>query len=202
LGKEYGIMKIGYKFYSACRYSSSTLDAVGELVSENDIKPDDVEQVTVRIQKRVSDNFAIYEPEHMIQAQFSIPYVVTMVLLGEPTGPNWFREDLLMNPRVRVLQHKIKLEEDPTATEQFYPNLKTPSTVEILMKDGKKFNKYVEYPKGEPENPFTRQDHINKITNMALWIGMNQAQIDELIQKLDRLETLNDISEFTHFLVP
>jgi len=201
LGKEYGILKIGYKFYSACRYTSTTLDAVAAIVSENQIKPEDVKEVIVKVQRLVSENFAIYEPEYMIQAQFSIPYVVTMVLMGEPTGPNWFREDLLKNPRVRELQHRVKLVEDPVATKTFYPGYKTPSTVEIVMQDGRHFSKSVEYPKGEPENPFTRQDHIDKLTNMASWLGMKQSQIDELIHTLDRLDKLNQISDLMRLLV-
>jgi len=201
LGKEYGILRIGYKFYSACRYTSSTLDAVAAIVSENQVKPENVEKVIVKVQKLVSDNFAIYEPGYRIQAQFSVPYVVTMVLLGEPTGPNWYREELLHDPKVRELQHRIKLEEDPHATKSFYPGYKTPSTVEILMKDGRHYFKSVEYPRGEPENPFTKQDHISKLTNMALWLGMQQKQIDELINTVDGLDRLDNITELTRLLV-
>jgi 2-methylcitrate dehydratase PrpD len=202
LGKKFETLNIGFKFYSACRHTSSTLDAVATIVSENGIKVENVEQVIVKVQKLVSDNFAIYDPEYMIQAQFSIPYVVTMVLMNEPTGPNWYREDMLKNPKVRGFQHKIMLEEDPIATKNFYTNHTFSSTVEIITKDGKCFNKHVEYPKGEPENPFTEQDHIDKLTNMASWLGMNQSRIDELIHALNRLEELDTILELTPLLVP
>jgi 2-methylcitrate dehydratase PrpD len=202
LGNDYGIPRIGYKYYSACRYTSSTLDAVAALVSEHRIKPDEVEQVIVKVQKLVAENFAIYEPSYRIQAQFSMPYVVAMVLMGEPTGPNWYREELLKDPRVVKLQHRVKLEEDPLATKCFYPGYKTPSTVDIIMKDGGRFSRSVEYPKGEPENPFTKQDHIDKLTSMALWLGIEQKQIDELIRVLHRLERIEHVGELTRLLVP
>ncbi|MCJ7595465.1 MAG: MmgE/PrpD family protein [Desulfobacterales bacterium] len=200
LGTDYGILRIGYKFFSACRYTSSTLDAVSALVSENQVTAENVEQVIVKVQKLVSENFAIYEPGYRIQAQFSMPYVVTMALMGEPTGPNWYREELLHDPKVLELQHRVKLEEDPLATKSFYPGYKTPSTVEIIMKDGARYSKSVKYPRGEPENPFTKQDHIDKLTNMALWVGMRQEQIDELIRTLDGLDRLENISELTRLL--
>lgn len=202
LGKDYGILRIGYKYYSACRYTSSTLDAVAALVSEHRIMPDDVEKVIVKAQKLVAQNFAIYEPSYRIQAQFSMPYVVTMVLMGEPTGPNWYREELLRDPKVLRLQHRVRLEEDPVATKGFYPGYKTPSTVDIIMKDGHRFSRSVEYPKGEPENPFTKQDHIDKLTNMALWLGMGQRQIDELISVLHHFDRLDNVGELTRLLVP
>jgi 2-methylcitrate dehydratase PrpD len=58
-----------------------------------------------------------------------------MVMMGEPTGPEWVRKDLLKNPKIRKFQHKVKLVEDPIATKKFYPEYKTPSTVEIIMKN-------------------------------------------------------------------
>lgn len=202
LGEEYSTLKIGFKFYSSCRHISSALDAAAAIVSENGIKIQDIEQVIVRVQRLVAENFAIYEPKYMIQAQFSIPYVITMVLMGEPSGPNWFTEKMLKNPKVRDFQHKIKLEEDPIATKKSYTEHKSPGTVEIITKDGKCFSKHVDTPKGDPENPFSEQDHIDKLTNMAAWLGMKQNQIDELIQTLNRLEKLVSTTELTRLLVP
>jgi len=201
LGKEYATLSIGFKFYSSCRYISPALDAAAAIVAENRVKTKDVKQVVVRTQKLVADNFAIYEPEYMIQAQFSLPYTITMVLMGEPTGPNWYTEEKLKNLNVRDFQHKIILEEDPIATKKRYEGHTSPSTVEIVTKDGRRFNKHVDYPKGDPENPFTEQDHINKFTSMASWLGMNQGRIDELIHTLKRIEELDTISELTSLLV-
>ncbi|MBI5443941.1 MAG: MmgE/PrpD family protein, partial [Deltaproteobacteria bacterium] len=84
LGRRYETLRLGYKLYSSCRHTSTSADAVSELVAEHGIGPRDVEQVVVRVQKHVSTHFGIYEPSNMIQAQFSLPYVVSMVLLGIP----------------------------------------------------------------------------------------------------------------------
>jgi 2-methylcitrate dehydratase PrpD len=202
LGKDYVTLKIGFKYYSSCRHVSSTLDAASMIVSENKITADDIEHVIVRAQKIVAENFAIYDPDYMIQAQFSLPYVITMALMGEQTGPNWFTENMLKSPKVRTLQHRIAIHEDPMATNKYYAESKSPSTVEIITKDGRRFRKYVEYPKGEPENPFAEQDHIDKLTNMASWSGMKQEQIGELIQTLYRFEKINNLSELTPLIVP
>ena len=202
LGDEFGMLEIGFKFYSACRHISTALQAVAGIVLENGIKADNVNEVIVKVKKLVVDNFSIYEPEHMIQAQFSIPYAVTMILMGEPTGPNWYKEDMIKNPMIREIQHKIKLQEDPVATKKSYSEYKSPSTVEVTTKDGKRFSKYVEIPKGDPQNPFTEQDHINKLINMATCLSMEENQIDELVQALTGLEKLETISELTYLLVP
>jgi len=204
LGKRYGMLKISFKFYSSCRLISATLEATEAIASENGIKAEDVKQVIVKAQKHLSRNMAAYEPKYMIQAQFCVPHLVTMVLMGEPTGPTWFTEEMLKNPKVREFQRKVKIEEDPEATKVGWGpmNVIWNSTVEITTKDGRSFSKHVEYPRGEAENPFSRQDHIDKLTNMASWAGMKQSQTNKLIQTLDRLEQLSTISELTRLLVP
>jgi 2-methylcitrate dehydratase PrpD len=201
-GEDYGTLRIGYKFYSACRFTSSTLDAVAAILGKTGIKADDVAQVTVRVQKGVAQAFAIYEPEHMIQAQFSIPYVVTMVLLGESTGPNWYTETMLKDPKVRELQHLVKLEEAPGVDTALYAEAKVPSHVDIITKGGTRFSEQVVFPKGDPENPFTREDHADKLTKMASLAGLKQSRIEEMFYALDDLENITAISELTRILVP
>jgi 2-methylcitrate dehydratase PrpD len=204
LGQRYGMLNIGFKFYSACRYISSTLDAAAAFASDNRIKIEDVEQITARGPKNMSQNMAQYEPKYPIQAQFSVPYLVTLVLMGEPTGPNWFTEDMLNNPKVREFQHKVKVTEDPEASKLGWGplNVRWTGTVEITMKDGRHFTKHIEYPRGDPNNPFNRQDHIDKLRNMASWLEMKPDQINDLIKKLETLEKMQNISELTRLLVP
>jgi 2-methylcitrate dehydratase PrpD len=202
LGREYQTLGIGFKYYSACRHTSSTCEAVTRIVSAHGIKPEDVERVTVRVQKRIAEAFGIYEPKHMIQAQFSMPYVVTMALMGEPTGPNWYQESKFKNRKIRELQHRVSLEEDPMAKDKFYKENKVVSTVELVTKSGNRFTEHVEYPKGEPENPFSQEDHLEKMRSMASWLGMKGRQISELVETLNRLERLRSVSELTRLLVP
>lgn len=204
LGTAYHMRQICFKFYSSCRLTSATLDATAAVASENNIGPEDVKEVVVRAQRQVSRNMAMREPKYMIQAQFCVPYLVTMVLLGKPTGPNWFTEEMLHDPKVREFQQKIRVEEDPEATKVGWGpmNVIWNGTVEITTNDGKRFTKHVEHPKGQPENPFSPQDHLDKLRNMASWLGMKQGRIDELTKALDNLEKLQEISELTGLLVP
>ena len=201
LGKEYRLMQIGLKVYPSCAWTQPTLDAVSAIVSEHGIKAEDVELVIAKVPKHVADDFVIYEPDHVIQAQFSVPYAVTMVLMGKTPGPSWFTEDMLKNPKARELQHKIRVEEDPEAVSE-YPSGKQTSTVEITTNDGQRFSRRVDSRKGDPDNPLTRQELIDKLTSMASWVGMKQGQIDKLIQTLDSLEELGNIKELTCLLVP
>ncbi|MBI5440104.1 MAG: MmgE/PrpD family protein [Deltaproteobacteria bacterium] len=201
LGEDYGTLGIGFKFYSACRLTSAALDAVASIRNEQKLTADDVEHVSVELAKLLAE-IAVYEPSYMIQAQFSIPYVVSMILSGEPCGPSWYTEEMLKSPRLRDLQHRVTVKEDPAATKAWTAEYKLPATVELTTRDGGKFRKYVEYPKGEPENPFTEEDHYNKLKNMATCAGMKEHRIEQLNDTLNSIEMLSSISELTCLLVP
>lgn len=202
LGKKYEMLNICFKFYSSCRLLSATLEAAAGIVAENGIRPEDIKEVVVRAQRQVSRYMSMYEPKYMIQAQFCAPYLATMVLLGEPTGPNWFTEKMLTDPRVREFQRKIKVEEDPEASKVGWGsmNVRWNSTMEITTNEGKLLTKHVEFPRGEPENPFSPQDHVNKLVSMASWVGMKEDQIGELRETLDILQELSSISQLTRLL--
>jgi 2-methylcitrate dehydratase PrpD len=171
-------------------------------MKEARLKADDVLEILVKVQKGVAQAFAIYEPEHMIQAQFSIPYVVTMVLLGEPTGPNWYTEKMLKDRRVRDLQRRVKVDEAVGAATALYAEAKVVSEVDVTTKSGERFTRHVEFPKGEPENPFTTEDHVNKLTGMALMAGLRQNRIDELVDILDGLQNEASVRKLTGLLMP
>jgi 2-methylcitrate dehydratase PrpD len=203
LGTKYEMLNICFKYYSSCRLTSATLEAAAGIVADNRIRPEDIKEVVVRAQRQVSRYMSMREPKYMIQAQFCVPYLVTMALLGEPTGPNWFTEKMLTDPKVREFQRKIRVEEDPEASKVGWGsmNVRWNSTVELTTNEGKGFTNHVEFPRGEPENPFSQQDHIDKLVNMASWAGIGEGRIDELCRTLDNLQELNSIASLTKLLV-
>jgi 2-methylcitrate dehydratase PrpD len=201
LGQEYEMLRIGFKFYPACRYTSSTADATATLVKDHAIKASDVERVIVTGNHNLAKFFPIYDADHMIQAQFSIPYVVTMVLMGIPRT-DWYTQETMNNANFREFQHKVTIEADEALTERFLNHYTAGASVEIITKRDKHFKAHVDYPRGEPENPFKEQDRFDKLTYMASHLGMQEARIDELFRTLNRFEELDDICELTRLLVP
>jgi 2-methylcitrate dehydratase PrpD len=201
LGTEYYMLRIGFKFYPACRYTSAAIDATVDLVERHGIRADEVDRIVVKANKNIATFFQVYEPGHIIQAEFSIPYVVAMVLAGIPRT-EWYTEKVMTDARMKELQHKVTIETDPAATEKFLTSYIASATVEITMKDGRRFSKHVDHPKGEPENPFTEKDHRDKLEWMASQVGMKEAQTEELYLALRNMEQFDDISKLTRLFVP
>ena len=83
-----GTCSISLKPYPCCRWIHSTLDAVRELVARHAVSPDSVRRVTVRSIEAFPLWFHGRRPPTMVDAEFSVPHAVAMVLLDGlgPTG--------------------------------------------------------------------------------------------------------------------
>jgi 2-methylcitrate dehydratase PrpD len=67
------------------------------------------------------------------------------------------------------------------------------------MKDNTQYKAQVDYPKGSLENPMTDQEHENKFRMLAAHVLPIQ-KIDQVIQIVNKLEGVQDISQITRLL--
>jgi 2-methylcitrate dehydratase PrpD len=70
---------------------------------------------------------------------------------------------------------------------------------EILMKDGTKLTSTILDPKGEPENPGSGNDIFDKFRMLAGTIFKTD-RVDKLLEKIEGLEKIRDLSELTSLL--
>lgn len=89
LGRDYRLLDMSFKPYPSCRMTHSALDAVRDLVNTHKITPGQVRNVVVKISSALlTQVFEDYTPTTFVDAEFSIPYVTAMVLMGIDQGPN------------------------------------------------------------------------------------------------------------------
>jgi len=198
LGKKYEIMRIAFKNYPCCQWIQSTATATDAIVQAHHPNPEDIEQIIVTAQPEMAE-YMKYEWKSMMDTEFCIPYDVAMVILGVKPGVEWHTGEHYDDPKVHEIANKVKHNPDPELAKDYYYDRKYVSTVEILMKDGRRLLQRMDYGKGEPENPFTREDLINKVTNLAL-PKIKQDQLDEIITMTERLEEVDNLSELTWLL--
>ena len=87
---------------------------------------------------------------------------------------------------------KIKVIEDP-AIEAIHATdtSKLASKVVIHRRDRQDLQLQVDYPKGDPTNPMTWEDTVDKFNSSALG-GWNEATTSKLIALIDNLEKIPD----------
>ncbi len=197
LGSTYSILDTSFKPYSSCRHTHSTLDAVNHIIHSADIRADGVRTVRIRSSSKIR-GFADYRPQSFIDAEFSLPYLVAMLLLREPTGYGWLGADRWRDPTVLSLADRVYLEVDPEADVDLAKGyMRVRASVEL--EDGRVEEAEVTYPRGHPRNPLSASELQQKFLGLAEpVIGRTMAkQLDSL---LDRLDEVPDVAQLTAYL--
>lgn len=167
--KGFKIDNNSFKPFSCCKYTHPSSYAAQLLRNEQNLKLEDVEKVTIksnRIVKQLVDNS---HPKNPYGAKFSIQYcVATMIKYGK-LGIDQFVDENLNNDEIQRVMQNIEVIVDPQLDKE-YTEKPDRWAVEltIVCKDGKTYTKFVEYPKGDPPNPMTWDETVEKFMDLSV----------------------------------
>jgi len=195
LGNDFEILKCSIKPHACCRYMQPPIDAILKIVKENKIKPADVEKITLGILQAgysiiASPIESKRNPQTIYEAQFSMPYGAAVAILFGKATLNEFTQDKLNSPEITALMEKVFCVKNPEL-DKVYPK-HWPATAEIKTKAGKVFSTRLEYPKGDPENPLTWDELIEKFNGLAstIYSETRREKIIEQVKNIDDIEKL------------
>ena len=125
------------------------ISAVLDLVKTNDLHPDHVTKIQIRSLARAADILSDpskYDPRSKETADHSLPYVIAAALVDRQVTPTQFTMEKIMDPAIRAQLQKVEVIADPEI-ERVFPALQR-VIVHIDTRDGRSFNKQLDYPKG------------------------------------------------------
>ena len=177
LGDSYRILQCSMKAFPTEALTHTHLSCVLKVITEHDISYDRIEEVKVTTIARACDILFDphkYRPDSRETADHSLPYCIAACLVDHRITTQSFSDEKLKDPRIWEVIDKIKGE----ASEEFermFPE-KQPSRVVIRTTDGKEYEEYLEYPKGDPREPMTLEDLENKFNALSEKILTTDAQ--------------------------
>jgi 2-methylcitrate dehydratase PrpD len=127
-----------------------------------------------------------------VDAQFSLPWAIAVAISKNKTGIYEFRGEVLHDPEVLALAEKVTWELDPEA-EAMYPKA-YPATLIAELNDGRTFTAHVDYPKGDPENPTTREEALEKFHTLTEKF-VDKGKRQKIIETVNCLEDLPNLAE-------
>ncbi|GAJ20459.1 unnamed protein product, partial [marine sediment metagenome] len=74
-----------------------------------------------------------------------------------------------------------------------------PASVEIVTKDGRHFSTRIDYPKGDPENPLSWEELVQKFDELSSPV-LSEDRRNKTISRVRSLETEENISNLTSLL--
>ena len=168
LGDSYKIMECGMKAFPTEALTHTHLSCVLNAMIGNNLEYSDVKEVKVTCFAQAYDILfdpTKYRPESRETADHSLPYCMAVAMVDKKITTDSFSDEKLNDPRIYEVIDKI-IGEPSQEFEKMFP-AKQPSRVVLTTNDGRMFEEYLEYPKGDPREPMTMDDLENKFNSLA-----------------------------------
>jgi aconitate decarboxylase len=158
----------------------AALDAVIEFTRAQDIEADDIESIDVRTFPITVDLWGrVQDPKTFSDAQFSLPFALAIAANDRQVSIGQLTEKRLKDPRVIALAKKVKGSVDPEFAALGYSgsgDLFQSAKVTIRTKESKEYHQKVNLHKGSPQNPFSREELLEKFRSLASGSSQNPGQ--------------------------
>lgn len=204
LNEQFYMMDILVKHWPANMWVQTPVEMVLSMVKEHQIKVEEIEEIVINPPTQYRMHFYEDGFESLMEAQFSIPYVIAAALLDPNPGPNWYTEDKFKDPKIIEIAKKVKAgeEKEDTLLECFhiYQNGSHPKkTVTIKMKDGTVYEKTQRTHKGHPLDMLTREEFCDLFRREASF-ALTEEKIEQIIEFVLNLENEKDVSRIHELL--
>lgn len=190
------IERIYVKPHAACRHCHSAIDAVLKIRSEQDIRPDDVQEIRIKTYRWAVGGHDHTKIEGVSSAKMSIPYSVAVALIMGKAGLNEFSSEQIENPAVISLTQKAAVESNDDLTA-LVPE-KRAAIVEIKTVSGQRYEARVDLPKGEPETPLTEKEISDKFMSLAHFGGVSAECAEQIAECV--FDTVLDVKKLMGLL--
>ena len=195
--RRFELTKVQFKRYPTCWPNTSSIDAILDLVREEGLAPEQVDHIDITMTPYpytlVGHQFEIGDIPR-VSAQFNVRYSVASALLRKDCKLEHVDEPAVRDPRIMEIISKIDATADPDLEEQGH----NAAVVRVKTKQGTVYEHAVLSPRGRPENPLTKKDHIDRFNDCFDYAGRtlpreNRAMILSMVGHLEELPDVRSL---------
>ncbi|GAF69443.1 unnamed protein product [marine sediment metagenome] len=203
LGNKFPALNDGFKPWPACGFTHPFIDATLQLVQENDIHPDNVQEIIVSVGD-ITQNLCEplderRKPSTPMNAKFSIPFTVAAAVAHREVVLGDFLPNGIEDEAALELAQRVSYLVDP---DYNWGAIMPPGKVEIRTLDGKNYSLRIDIPYGNPQKPLSWEDLIKKFRDCSSYSSKTIMldNVDEVINMLIHLDEVEDVSSIIRML--
>ena len=137
-------------------------------------------------------------PRSVVDAQFSMPFGAAVAILYGKATLDEYTMEKIGSSEVKEMMQRVSCVEDHEI-EKSFPK-KWPASATLVTKNGKEYSARIDYPKGDPKNPLTWDELIEKFRSLVSPV-FPITERNHIIDKIRSLEQVEDLNTFsTHLL--
>jgi 2-methylcitrate dehydratase PrpD len=199
LGKPWTIVSPGVsiKPYPCGCLGHPTMDAMLTLVSEHDIKPEQIKKIRLRAGSNILNPLRYKIANTELEAKFCPPFMLSAVALRRKAGVNEFSDEFVRSAPVQAMMRRVETVFDQEIENQGFVRML--SIVEVELEDGRVLMQESGPYRGGPERPFTREELHDKFMECGSLV-LPPERLDAIFERVESFEQIGRVSEFTAML--
>lgn len=203
LGNPYDVLSPGMnvKRYPCCYATHRAADAVLDLVQEHELRAGDVEAAEVVVPPGGLAAVTRDRPRTGLEGKFSLPYVVAAAILDGRVTLDTFTDEMVQRPEAQTLLRAVRPVEDPGIPVEFNAIEEGYVVVKIRRRAGAVLERRVDYPRGAPQNPLSRDELRAKFRDCARQV-LSPEESEWALALLESLEDLPRLDDLVAALIP
>ena len=153
------------------------------------IEPGQIESVRVSVTPEALASLPFPTPQDGWQARFCLSYILAATLLHGPPLIDFFSDAAIRDAGVREMMDRVTVEATETSS-QLIPH---PSSITIVLKEGRQLQHRVEFARGQPEFPLDPEELNAKFLYCTRYI-LPPDHIEEAINNFRNLENVDNVT--------
>jgi 2-methylcitrate dehydratase PrpD len=199
-GKVWTIVEPGVsiKPYPCGVLTHPTIDLMLKLVTEHDVKPEEIDAVKVYAGTNILKPIRYPIAANHLQAKFSLPAALAMIALERKAGKREFSDEFVGSASMQAMQRHISTELDAEIEKMGFDKMR--SRIEIRLKNGRTVEGWAdERYRGGPEKPLSDADLEAKVRSCCDGI-LNDTVQSILIQAAWSVAQLRDAGKLMQII--
>ena len=198
LGKKY-YSDGTFKPYPCCRINHAAIDCALSLKKDYGIESRNIQEVILyaspgALRDVLGKPFKVGNFPHG-SAGFSLQYNVANALLRGYPIPEHFTEQAIRDPQIGEFVTRIKMAELTEGKPES-------AGLKVIMTDGRVLEKFVEIARGDPQNPISREEILNKFWHNIEFAGtITKENAEKILRIIDEIEKIDSIRELINLVV-
>jgi len=191
---------VSIKPYPCGVLTHPSMDAMLAVVTEHDIKPEDIQEVVLFAGSNILKPIRYEIARDELEAKFCMPFLLAAIILSRKAGVHEFTDAFVNSEGCQQLMRQIRSEFDAEIEAKGWDKIR--SRVEVVLRDGRRIVKEAdENYRGGPDNPLSDKQLQDKFTDCTERL-LDQTARENIFTLTERLEHLHDITELIQAASP
>lgn len=190
LGERYELSLNSYKPFACGVVLHPIIDGCIQLRNEHRLAADQVERIELRVHPLVLELTGKKAPQTGLEGKFSVYFAAAVAIVQGAAGVQQFTDPVVRDPVIVALRERVTAVVEPGLHED-------QARVAIGLKDGRRFETFVEHAVGSVDRPMARADLEAKVSGLCAGVlpADRTRRLIELCWKVDALDRASVLAD-------